>query len=127
MLSRLIETASWHLNLKRYYAYYSAVFFLDGVLTALAVLLLWLYVPMARFIFSAFYRWLLDTSVYVGVDYLGAHPGAMQEACQTVYQYMDVERVGNTFITVLVLGLLARSCLAYGIYRRGLVEANEKI
>lgn len=127
MLGRLCEWASYNTNLKQYYAYYAAFYTLDGVATSLAAILLWLYVPMTRFLLLAWCNAVPDAIVYIGDAYLGLHPVALADARRQLDEMLNIDMLGNTLITVVTgIGLL-RAYMGYRIYMRGSREANEKV
>lgn len=127
MLRRLCNALSYELNLKRYYKLYAACYALDGIVTSILLIILWLYVPMAYYVVFVAYNAYLDASIYVGETYLGLHPDALIYTRNMIAETIDVTATGNTLIVVWVTGSIIRCYMAYQVYLRGQRESDEKV
>lgn len=103
MLTRLYDRASYELNLKTYYKYYAMYYASEGIIAFIGIVLVWIYVPLARFILHASYKSLLDKTIHIGDAWLGLHPTALADTCDVIYEDMDTDTLGNTLITIVVV------------------------
>ena len=126
MLKRASEWAAWKFNLRKYYAFYSAYIFLDAFVGALCIALAWLYWPYMHVMIDQIVTLIFVISAHVSIK-MGNHPDAVAMAQEILKEWITVDAVGNTFVTMCLMGALFRTYTSYVIYRRGVKEANEKI
>ena len=127
MLSNLCNWLSHEFNLKHYYPHYASFIVLDSVVTIAVVTLLWLYVPLVRFLLSMACNGLLEAYVYLGDAYLGLPAEQLREVQRMALDRLNIDTLGNAMVFMCAIGALTRVYVARRIYRRGALEASERV